>query len=343
MHAVHFLGNSQISLDEIPTPEPRGREVLVRVKSASICGTDRENLEGHGQSAVPGHENAGEVVAVDQPARVKVGDRVAINCHITCGHCEHCLRGDLYFCDQLTVVGFDRDGGYADYLLVPEPCCMPIPEEISYEEASLMVDMLGTPFRAVKRAQLVPGDKIAVWGAGPIGLGLMMTAARFGVEVAMIDLSEYRLNMARSFGHAGPALVLNPGQDPVSEALRDWTNGRGIDAGFDCVGSEKVCQQALSNLKKRGKLVIVGVSHRLTLNPWEDFICRELTVIGTRNFNTADFDQMAGLIRSGLPLLQVVTHRFPLSEAEDAFTLFRSGECGKILILQAALSENVSN
>jgi propanol-preferring alcohol dehydrogenase len=332
MRAIHFLGHGKISLDELPTPEPRGREVLIRMKSASICGTDRENLMGAGQATVPGHENAGEVVAVDQPVRVRVGDRVAINCHITCGHCEHCLNGDLYFCDQLNAVGFERDGGYADYLLVPEPCCMPLPEDISFEEGSLMVDMLGTPFRAVKRAQLVPGDKIAVWGAGPIGLGLLMTAMRFGAQVAVIDMSDYRLNLARGFG---PTLALNPAKDRLEEAIKDWTNGRGIDVGFDCVGSEKVCLQALSVLKKRGKLVIVGVSHSLTLNPWEHFIEREYTLIGTRNFNTRDFDQMTGLIRSGLPLLDVVTHRFPLAQAEEAFRLFMNGDCGKILISEA--------
>jgi 2-desacetyl-2-hydroxyethyl bacteriochlorophyllide A dehydrogenase len=329
MKAVHFLGNSKISLDDLPDPQPRGREVVVRVKSASICGTDRENLEGPGQGAVPGHENAGEVVAVDQPTRLKVGDRVAINCHITCGHCEHCINGDLYFCEELTVIGFDRDGGYADYLLVPEACCMPVTEDISFEAASLMVDMLGTPYRGLKRAQLTPGEKIAIWGAGPIGLGLLMIAKRFGLQAAVIDLSGYRLDLAQSFS---PDLVLNPKTGSVGEALQDWTQGRGVAAAFECVGSEKAAQQALSVIKKRGKLVIVGVSHQLMLNPW-DLICRELTLIGTRNFNTREFDEMAGLVRTGLPLTQVVTHRFPLAEAERAFNLFRSGESGKILIV----------
>jgi threonine dehydrogenase-like Zn-dependent dehydrogenase len=114
--------------------------------------------------------------------------------------------------------------------------------------------------------------------------------------------------------------------------LSDWTQGRGVDVAFDCVGSEKVCLQALAVMRKRGKLVIVGVSHHLTLNPWEHFIGNEYTLIGTRNFNTRDFDEMAGLIRSGLPLLDVVTHRFPLASAQEAFSLFTQGDCGKILI-----------
>jgi propanol-preferring alcohol dehydrogenase len=329
MLAVHFLGQNRISLGEGPTPEPQGREVVERVRSAAICGTDRENLEGPGQATVPGHENAGKVVAVDKPARVKVGDRVAINCHVTCGGCEHCLNGDLYFCDQLQAIGFERDGGFAEYLLVPEACCTPIPDDISFETGSLLVDMLGTPFRAVKRARLLPGDRIAIWGAGPIGLGALMVAQRFGAKVAILDLNDYRLDMAQGLG---ADLALNPTRDDVQKVLFEWTAGRGLDAAFDCVGSEIVAHQALEAIKKRGTFVVVGVSHELTLNPWEHLICRELTIFGTRNYNTAEFDGMVALVRRGLPVEQVVTHRFPLAEAKAAFELFCSGECGKILL-----------
>jgi len=329
MQAVHFLGDSRVLLHEVPKPEPRGREVLVRVQAASVCGTDRENLEGPGQASIPGHETAGEVVAVDCAARVKVGDRVAINCHITCGQCEHCLRGDLYFCDELTVVGFDRDGGFAEYVLVPEPCCMVLPPDISYEAGALLVDMLGTPFRAVKRARLQRDDRVCIWGAGPIGLGGLMVARGAGARVAIVDLNEFRLDMARELG---AEVVLHGAADDVPAALQDWTGGRGLDVAFDCVGSEAVALQALDELKKRGTLVVVGVSQRLTLNPWEHLICRELTLFGTRSFNTAEFDEMIAAIRRGLPVEAVVTHRFPLSEAERAFDLFQSAKCGKIIL-----------
>jgi threonine dehydrogenase-like Zn-dependent dehydrogenase len=330
MRAVHFLGEGKVELSEVPTPRPRGSEVLVRVKSASICGTDRENLMGPGQKTVPGHENAGEVIAVDTPSQVRVGDRVAVNCHVTCGVCDHCRSGDLHLCDRLSVIGFDRDGGYADCLLVPEACCMRIPESIGYEEASLMVDMLGTPFQAFKRAQVAAGERIAIWGAGPIGLGLLMTAKQAGAQVAIIDMSEYRLRLAGEFA---PDLVLDPGSRPVPEALMEWSGGRGVRVGFDCVGSEKACLQALASLSKKGTLVVVGVSHRLTLDPWEHFIRREYRILGTRNFNTRLFDEMVAAIEAGLPLRKVVTHRFSIEKAEEAFALFRSGECGKILIV----------
>jgi threonine dehydrogenase-like Zn-dependent dehydrogenase len=132
----------------------------------------------------------------------------------------------------------------------------------------------------------------------------------------------------------GAELVLNPGRDDVLEALAAWTHGRGIDAAFECVGSQVVADQGLTSLKERGKLVVVGVSHQLTLNPWEQLICRELTILGTRNFNAAEFDEMVALVQRGLPVEQTITHRFPLSGARAAFELFRSGECGKILFVE---------
>ncbi|MCL4499800.1 MAG: alcohol dehydrogenase catalytic domain-containing protein, partial [Chloroflexi bacterium] len=168
MAAVHFRGSGRVAIDEVDTPTPSGRDVLVRVEAAAICGTDRENLEGAGQSTVPGHECAGEVVSIDRPSWIRVGTRVAVNCHVTCLRCEHCLKGDLYFCDELKVIGFDRDGGFAEYMLVPEQCCMPLPDDISFEQGALLVDVLGTAYRAVMRAGLVPGSSIAIWGAGPI-------------------------------------------------------------------------------------------------------------------------------------------------------------------------------
>jgi len=113
----------------------------------------------------------------------------------------------------------------------------------------------------------------------------------------------------------------------------DWTDGRGLDVAFDCVGSEVVAHQALDTVKKRGTLVVVGVSYELTLNPWEHLICNELTIFGTRNFNTAEFSEMIALVQRGLPVEQVVTHRFPLVEAEAAFELFRSAECSKVLLV----------
>ena len=210
----------RIALDEVPTPEPRRREVLVRLRSAAICGTDRESLMGAGQLTVPGHESAGAVAAMDKPARVKVGDRVAV-----------------------------------------------------------------------------------------------------------VDTSEYRLNMAKELG---AELALSPAEADVPAALRDWTAGQGVATGFECVGGEQAAQQALAALRRRGNLALVGVSPHLELDPWQ-LIGSELTIYASRNFNSAEFDQMLAAVQRGLPVTRVVTHRFALSQAEEAFSVFRSGRCGKVL------------
>jgi threonine dehydrogenase-like Zn-dependent dehydrogenase len=328
MLGVHFLGNGKLSLDEMSIPEPKGQDVLIKIKAAAVCGTDRENLVGGGQPKIPGHESAGEVVAIDKSSRLKPGDRVAVNCHITCGGCEHCIRGDLYFCKDLLIVGFDIDGGFAEYALIPEKCCMVLPDDISFEEGSLMVDMLGTSYRAVKRANLSPGDQVAIWGAGPIGLSALLVAKWLGAEPIIVDFNEYRLGMAKSLG---AALTVNSKKDDVAEKIWHFTNRRGVDVAFECVGSEQAASQALPLIRKRGKMAFVGVSDHFVVNPWEDLIQRELTIYGSRCFVVPEFDELSSMVRRGLPVTDIVTHRFPIAEAEEGFNTYLSTECGKVV------------
>jgi threonine dehydrogenase-like Zn-dependent dehydrogenase len=215
-------------------------------------------------------------------------------------------------------------------MLVPEASCMPLPDDISCEQGSLMVDMLGTPLQAFKRSGMGPGDAIAIWGAGPIGLALLMVAVHRGARAAVVDLSEARLAMAEKLG---ASLGLKPGAGGAAAEIRRWSGGEGVRAAFDCVGSGHVCLEAISALAPKGTLAVVGVSRSLLLDPWEHLICRELALFGTRNFNAHDFPEMVQLVRNGLPLTHAVTHRFPLGRAGEAFGLFLSGQCGKILIV----------
>ena len=331
MLGIHFLGEGKISLDEVEKPKASGRDVIVKVTASGICGTDRHPLLEEGQKTIPGHEIAGEIVEVDKPSWARVGDRVAINCHITCRACEHCLRGDLYFCDQLEVPGYEWNGGFAEYLLIPEDNCMPLPDDITTETGALIVDVLGTAYRGVKRANLLPGDQIAVWGAGPIGFEAAAVATFLGARVAVVDMNKYRLEMAKKYHN--PELVLDPTDSETEAKIMDWTNGRGVDVAFECAGNEKAAHQALRVIKKRGVLAIIGVSHSLCIDPW-DMIQRELSIYASRNFNTHEFNEMVALIRNGLWADKVVTHRFSLKEADKAFEVFLSGECEKIIFTE---------
>jgi len=330
VRGIHFLGDGEISVDQHPIPIANGTQVVVKIGAAGICGTDRHNLMGKGQKTIPGHENAGVIVDIDKPSWLRRGDRVAINCHITCGACEHCLRGDLYFCEQLVVPGEDIDGGFAEYLAVPERICMPLPADITIEQGALMVDVLGTAFRAYKRANLIPGEQIGIWGAGPIGFEVALVAKAMGSRIAVFEPNSYRAGMIKK--KIQPELVLDPDDSDSETELAEWTEGKGVVAAFECVGNENAAQQAIRSLKKRGKLIIVGVSHQLCIDPW-NMIQKELSIIATRNFNTHAFSEMITLIRNGLKPEGVITHRFGFSNAQAAFTTFLSGDCGKIIFI----------
>ena len=329
MLGLRFTGQKGLYLGEFPRPEARGTEVVVKVMASAICGSDREVWEGEGQEAIPGHEPAGQVVEVDQPTWARVGDRVAINCHVTCGHCLHCLNGDWYFCPELSVIGIDRNGGNAEYVLVPEASCMPLPDDVSYDTGALLVDMLGTPYRAVKRLNLLPGDTVGIFGAGPIGLAALLVAKRYGMRVVSIDLNAYRLAMAERLGADE---VIDPRREDVLRAIDEWTAGRGLDAALECVGAEVTARQALEAVRKRGTVALVGVSTQVIVNPWEQFIKKEVTMFGSRNFNVREYGEMVALVQRGLPIEDIVTHRFSLQRTEEAFEAFGSAQCGKIII-----------
>jgi threonine dehydrogenase-like Zn-dependent dehydrogenase len=326
---VRFAGHRGLYIGEFPDPEPKGSEIVLSVKASAICGTDREAWEGAGQDVIAGHEVAGQIVVVDRPSWIKVGDRVAVNCHITCLHCEHCMNGDLYFCPELECIGFDRHGGNAEYLLIPESSCMPLPDDLSYEAGALIVDMLGTSYRAVKRLAPLAGDTVGIFGAGPIGLAALLVAKLYGTLVISIDLNEYRLEMAERLG---ADRVLNACEANVLDAIKELTSGTGLDAALECVGAQITTQQALNAVKKRGTVVLVGVSHSVTVSPWEQFIQREVTMFGTRNFNVQEYNDMVTLVRRGLPVEEIITHKFPLQQAKEAFEVFGSGQCGKVVL-----------
>ena len=329
MLGVRFAGHRGLYIGEFPDPEPKGSEVVLSVKASAICGSDREAWEGEGQEVIAGHEVAGEVLAVDKPSWIKVGDRVAVNCHITCLHCEHCMNGDLYFCPELQCIGFDRHGGNAQYLLIPESNCMPLPDDVTYDAGALIVDMLGTSYRAVKRLAPLAGDRVGIFGAGPIGLAALLIAKLCGTQVMSIDLNEYRLQMAKRLGADH---ILNAREANVLDAIQDWTSGKGLDAALECVGAQTTTQQALNAVKKRGTVALVGVSHNVTVNPWEQFIQREVTMFGSRNFNAREYAELVAVVRHGLPVEQIITHRFPLQDAAEAFALFGTHQCGKIIL-----------
>lgn len=331
MKAVKFMGKNRVEVIEVPTPRAKDDIVVVQVTSSGICGTDIELLlpSENPVEKIPGHEVTGIVAEVDRAKKFKVGDRVIVNCHVTCGHCEHCKKGDLIFCPELKAIGFELDGGNAEYLAVPEASLRPLPDDIPEELGVIIGDALGTPYHAVKKAQINPGEYVGVFGVGPLGQMAVLAAKSFGAKVVAVDLNGKRLEASKRFG---ADFTVNPADGDPYKEIYELTNNRGFDKVIECSGAKAAIVMALNALKLRGRLMQVGVCPKVEIDTFEQLIKKEVEIIGSRNFNDNELDELLYFVRKTPEIKDVITHRFSIDEAQTAFDMARRGEGMKILI-----------
>lgn len=334
MKAILLDGKRNAKIIEKAIPKLASGYVLVRVKAAGICGTDIEMLYNNPNPSniTPGHEVSGIVENANNCKNFKVGDRVFLNCHITCNACDHCRSGDYIFCKELSVIGFDVDGGMAEYIAVPEINLRKLPDDLSFEQGVLITDALGTPYHAVKKAKIKKGEIVCVSGAGPLGILCILTAVHFGAIVVAIDIVDERLQMAQKFG---AAYIIN-GMNDFKEEINEITQGKGVDKVIDCSGSAKAILADLDILKNRGVMVQVGVCSKITMDLFETLIKKEIGLIGSRNFNDSEIPEMIELIRGTKGIDELISHRFLLSEAELAFRLAEEKKGIKIVFIPEA-------
>lgn len=339
LRAAVLHGAGDLRHETIADPAPGSAEVIVKVEACSICGSDLHGFHGkHPRLVFPrilGHEFAGEVLALGSGVRdMRIGTRVCCDIDIHCGACGPCLEGRTNICEKLRTLGFDRDGGYAQYVAVPALNLYPLPDSVTYDQAAA-VQVLGIGYHAVAhRVRPRPGERIAVIGAGPIGLGAALVAKALGAEVTVFELLPYRLAMARKLGIE---CALNPLEiDPRGEALA-LTGGRGFDKVVECVGGfqQKTVQMAVDVVKRGGQITIVGTfpENRATI-PIAYIKDREIDL----NFSRGNFQAFAPcleLIASGaVNPDRYISHRLPLTRAVDALRLLeaRNVEAHKIVL-----------
>lgn len=330
MKAVLFPGDRQVEVVERPAPRVGPGEALVRTRASAICRSDMSLYYGTpivGGAAtstgqiVPGHEPAGEVVAVgDGVTSVAPGDRVAIYLGIGEGSCEYCRSGYLFLCPDWKCIGFDVDGGDADYIVVPAGNCLPLPESISFETGAVMTDMIGTQFDAQRRLGVSGVDTVAVFGIGPMGgAGILIAKAR-GARVIAVDILESRLEQARLLG--ADETINSKTEDPVAR-VRELTDGRGVDAAIDCSGSPAGQNAALDGVAKFGRVAFVGESRKTEINPSDQLIRKLATVIGAWYFPIWEWPDITRfVVEHNIPVDALITHRFPLEDAAEAFRMF---------------------
>jgi len=338
MRAVLFPGDRKVILHDRAVPEPGPGEALIKTRASAICRSDMGLYTGNsaivgGDTAgkgliVPGHEPAGEVIAVGAGTEwVKVGDRVAGYLPIGCGHCEHCRAGYFMLCAEWKCLGFDVDGGDADYHVLPERNCLLLPNQISYVAGALMTDMIGTQYHTQKVLGVTAANTVAVFGLGPMGAAAVLIAKALGARVIAIDVLDARLEMARELGAAE---VVNSATEDVLARVNALVGDRGVDTAIDCSGAPAAQNAALDIAAKRGAVAFVGESRSTQINPSDQIIRKLLTVVGGWYFPVSEWDEICRFVlEHEIPVESLVTHRFSLDEAAEAFRAFDARETEK--------------
>ena len=335
MKAVLFPGDRTAVVSEIPDPRPGPEDAVIRVRASAICRSDMSLYYGQPivgtdvGTVVPGHEAAGEVVEVGANVKnVKPGDRVAIYLALGDLTCDYCKSGYLMLCPRWRCLGFDLNGGDAEYVSVPSFNCMPIPDEMSFASAALSTDMVGTQYSTQERLGISSADTVAIFGLGPMGAAAVMVARARGAKVIAVDPLQDRVQLAKELG-ADVALV--PDDKTIVEAVREHSAG-GPGFVIDCSGNPKAQNWALDAIAKRGTVAFVGESRETSINPSDQLLRKLATVIGGWYFPIWQYAKIASfIIERKLPVERMVSHRFPLDDAFTAFQLFDERKAEKVV------------
>ena len=340
MRAVLLPGHAEVRVTERPTPAPGSNEVLVRVQASALCRSDMSIYDGvpvvGGGAApgtiIPGHEVAGDVVAIgDWVTDVTVGERVAIYLALGCGRCAACRRGYLMLCSTWRCLGFDVDGGDAEYVVVPATNCLPIPDTMSYEVAAVATDMVGTQYSTQQRLGVSGADTVAVFGLGPMGAAGVLVAKARGARVIAVGRAGGRLELAEALG---ADTVLDTDSPDLVGQLRSTTRGMGVDVAIECSGNPVAQNAALDATRALGSVAFVGESRSTTINPSDQFLRKMLTVIGGWYFATWEFPEIVRFIEDHhLPVARLISHRFELGDAAEAFALFQARRADKVVFV----------
>ncbi len=325
MLAARYLGPNRIETQELPRPAIGRDEALLKVQACGFCGSDIGIISGvHPRAKAPltiGHEFSGIVADLGSPQEsFAVGDPVTVYPLISCGECSACRSGNAHVCRQLRLYGFDAEGAMAEYIKVPAGSLVKLPHDMPAEIGAL-IEPLAVAVHAVNRAPWALNAAIAVViGAGPIGLLTALAARARGIaQILISDVVESRLRLAEEFELAAvPA-------DHLQARVADATANEGVELLFECAGVPASARAMTALVRPRGTIVNVSVFKKPAEVDLQAINFRELTLIGTRVYTRADFEEAIQLA-SRLPLKKLITNSFPLSAAAEAYARFQAGE-----------------
>lgn len=338
MQAARFYAKGEpLKLEEVPIPEIGADEVLVKVAGCGICQSDLEYIDlGVPTVKKPpitlGHEPAGTITKIGESVKgFKVGDTVLCSNIISCGVCRYCREGRDDICDNWVMLGNMIDGAYAQYVKIPAKNAYLLPPEIDPEYGCIIADAVSTPFHAVKdRSGLRIGDNVALFGCGGLGMAAIQIATAMGGNVIAVDVFDAKLEIARKMGAVE---TINSRTTDAVKEIRRLTSGRGVDVAFEMIGRPETIVQAYKSVAKGGRLVQVGFSPKeVTLNLGRMMI-NEIEVVGSCACRSVDFPRLIELIRRGkIDIKSLVTHKFPLSQVNEALDVLRRGESIRVVL-----------
>ena len=326
-----------IWMQDIPEPTVGVNDVKIKIKKTAICGTDLHiyKWDDWAQKTIQtpmtiGHEYAGVVAEIGSGVKnIQIGDCVTGEGHIACGHCRNCRRGKLHVCENTIGVGVNRDGAFAEYLVIPAENVVRLDERICDEMAAIM-DPFGNATHTALSFPLI-GEDVLITGAGLIGC--MATAVcRFAGarHIVVSDLSEYRLDIAKKMG---ATLTVNPAKGESIEGAVRQLNMHGFDIGLEMSGSPHAFESMIENMYNGSKISLLGILPNSTTVDWNKIIFKALTlkgIYGREMWET--WYQMEQMLISGIDLSPIITHRFHVDEFQKGFDVMEGGQCGKVIL-----------
>ena len=336
MKRVAVLGKKRAGIVTGQLPQAKENWVLVKVRAAPMC-TEYKAFAAGANHGFFGHEAAGEVVAVAQPGKVEVGDRVVAMPMSPCGSCAYCLAGEFIHCQDL--IDFDAyhgsDSGKAtmsQYLLKQDWMLAPIPAGMSYEHASMACCGLGPTFGAFQLMALDAHDTLLITGLGPVGLGGVIGATYRGARVIGVDVNKYRAAKALELG--AEAVIDPTAEDALAQILALTRDGRGVDKAVDCSGVVAAHRLCIDAARRKGMVAFVGeCADDTPVKISQDMIRKGLRLIGSWHYNLADTPRMMAMISQvGEKIDQLITHRYAIDDIQSAWETQLSGQCGKVIL-----------
>ena len=326
-----------IWMQDVPEPTVGINDVKIKIKKTAICGTDLHIYKWDEWSErtiktpmIIGHEYVGIISEIgDGVKHFEVGDRVTGEGHIACGHCRNCRRGKLHVCENTIGVGVDRDGAFAEYLVIPADNVIKLDERISDEMAAIM-----DPFGNATHTALsfpVLGEDVLITGAGLIG-SMATAICRFAGarNIVVSDISDYRLALAKKMG---ATMTINPAKGETIEGAIAELKMHGFDIGLEMSGSPQAFDSMISNMYNGSKISLLGILPNTTTVDWSKIIFKALTlkgIYGREMWET--WYQMEQMLISGIDLSPIITHRMHIDDFQAGFDIMESGQCGKVIL-----------